>query len=152
MLRKSRKKLKAEPENDYLEYQQKLKSLIVEHRVIYEKTAGTKINKNILEINKTAKNILQCLIDDRSRLAKLRLFIDYYLPELAQILNQYIAIKANNISSAQAADIIEQVEDFVPIAETAFGRILENITIQDDSDVEIDIKIMIEKLKKKRLL
>ena len=152
MLRQRRKKRKTEHENDSLEYQQKLKSLILELRAIYEKTAGTKINKGILEITKTTKNILQCLIDDNSKTAKLRLFIDYYLPELVQIINQYIAIKSNNISSEQAAGIVGQIEDFIPVTEKAFGRILENITIQDNSDVEIDIKIMIENLKKKRLL
>lgn|GEM_PF-1673495 len=137
---------------DNLKYLQRLKALILELKFVYEKIAGFEIQKDVRDICKTAQKILQCLIDDNAKISGVRLFVDYYMPELIGILNQYAAIKANNISSEQAKETAAQIEGFVPLAKEAFAKILENLTVQNDADSEIDIRVMLDKLKSKSLL
>jgi len=141
-----------EPASEDLEYLQKLKSLVMQLRSSYERLAKTKIEKGVLSICKTSQKILQGLIDDNSKISGHRFFIDYYLPELVQILNQYIAIKSNNISSAQAMETIKQIDDFIPVADKAFKKVLENKATQRSSDIDVDIKIMMDNLRSKRLI
>jgi len=152
VFKRRRVKLKADSVNENLEYLQKLKNFVLQLRSIYERSAKTKIEKDVLSINKTSQKILQTLIDDNSKISGQRLLIDYYLPELVQILNQYIAIKSNNISSTSAEDTLEQIEEFIPIVNKAFKRILENIVNQRNSDIDVDIKVMLDKLSSKRLV
>ena len=152
MFKRRREKLKADLLNENLEYLQKLKSFVLQLRSIYERLAKTKIEKDVLSICKTSQKILQTMIDDNSKISGQRLLIDYYLPELVQILNQYIAIKSNSISSTNAADTLKQIEDFIPIAKKAFKKMLENKITQRSSDIDVDIKVMFDKLKSKRLV
>ena len=151
MFKRRKKRLKAELANESLEYLQRLKSLTLQLKAIYEKSVKTKIEKDVLSICKSVKNIMQVLIDDNSKMSGQRLLIDYYLPELLQILNQYIAIKTNNLSSTEALNTLEQIENFLPIADNAFKKLLENKVSQSSSDIDIDIKIMMEKLINKKL-
>ena len=144
-----RKKLRAENVNENLEYLQELKRLALELRSIYERLAKTKIEKDVLSICKTTQKILQSMTDDNKKISGQGLLIDYYLPELVQILNQYIAINSNKISSTQAKDTLKQIEDFIPIVKKAFEKILENKTTQRSSDVDVDIQIMLERLESK---
>ena len=126
MFKRRKKRLNAELANESLEYLQRLKSLSLQLIAIYEKLANTKIEKDVLSICKNVKKIMQVLIDDNSKMSGQRLLIDYYLPELVQILNQYIAIKANNLSSMEALSTLEQIENFIPIADNAFKKLLES--------------------------
>lgn len=138
--------------DDSLEYLQKLKGLILDLKLIYEKTSGLRIQGDIRDICKTTQKILQCLIDNNSKISRLKLFIEYYLPELIEILNQYTSIKSNNISSDKAINTATQIEDFIPKAKDAFNKILEDISIKNNANTEIDMKIMLSELKEKRLL
>ena len=152
MFRSRRKKFRVELANENLEYLQKLKSLVLQLRSIYERLAKTKIEKDVLIICKTTQKILQGLTDDNNKISSQGLLINYYLPELVQILNQYIAINSNKISSTQAKDTLKQIEEFIPIVKKAFEKILENKTTQRSSDIDVDIKIMLDRLKSKRLI
>ena len=151
MFKRRKKRLKTELANESLEYLQRLKSLALQLKAIYEKLAKTKIEKDVLSICKSVKNIMQVLIDDNSKMSGQRLLIDYYLPELVQILNQYIAIKTNNLSSIEALSTLEQIENFIPIADNAFKKLLESKVSHSSSDIDVDIKIMLDKFKDKKL-
>jgi len=152
MFKSRRKKLRPELTNENIEYLQTLKSLVLQLKLIYEKLAKTKIEKDVLTICKTTQKILQNLTDDNSKISGQGLLIDYYLPELVQILNQYIAINSNKISSTQAKETLRQIEKFIPTVKNAFEKILENKATQKSSDIDVDIKIMLDKLKTKQLI
>jgi len=137
---------------DNMKHLQDLKALIIELRSVHEKTAGQRIQKDVRDICNTAQKILECLIRDNTKLSGARLFIEYYMPELIGILNQYISIKENNISSAQAKETATQIEGFAPVVKEAFGKLLENLISQNGDDPEIDIRVMLDRLKSKSLL
>ena len=141
--------------NDNIELLQRLKGLIMELKAIYEKTMGTNIQKEVMEISKTTQKILQCLIDgndDNNEVSKHRLFIEYYLPELVGILKQYATIKELNIAGESATKSVARIESFIPKARSAFSRILEDVAIRDSVSTEADIQIMIGELERNGFL
>ncbi|MCL1983735.1 MAG: hypothetical protein FWG53_11715 [Clostridiales bacterium] len=135
-----------------LEYLQKLKATLMELKLIYERTSGLKIQKDVLEICRSTQKILQCLTECGSKIPKAKLFIDYYLPELAGILNQYVAIKAGCASSEEASRTAALIEEFVPEARRAFDRILESVAVQSSASTGAEIEILFAELKKNKLL
>ena len=152
MLNRKNKGKPVKEADDRLECLQKLKGLILELQLAYEKTTGAKINKDVLGICKTTRKIYQSLIDDSSKISKQKLFIDYYLPESIGILNRYAAIKANKFTGDQAITTAALIEEFIPKLKIAFDKILEDMTVQSGAATEIDIKILIDELYGKRLL
>lgn len=147
-----KKRAVSQDPDDHLIYLQKLKGLVIRLKLVCEKMKGSKLKKDVQDITQTTENILQCLIDDHQKIRKRTLYITYYLPEFVGILEQYAAIKENNLTGGQARNTAKQIELFVPKAREAFQRILEGIVIDDPLDTEVDIKIMLEELREKDLL
>jgi exoribonuclease R len=133
--------------NENLVYLQKLKACLIELKLLYEKTKGQKIQRDVLSLVKSAQNLLQCLIDDERKIAYARWCIDYYWPELTGIVKEYVAIKGNHIESEDALKTARQIEDFLPKAGEAMNRILEKISIKNHAESEIDMKILLDELK-----
>lgn len=136
----------------YVELLQKIKSAIIDFKRIYEKTAKQPIQKNVKNICKTTENILKEVIENKQKLRKLTMFVEYYLFETINILEQYVKIKENRLNSDDSEKLVKEIEKFIPQAEIAFTKILEYLTIPANNKTEIDIAVMIEELKSKKLL
>lgn len=134
--------------NENLVYLQKLKRCTIELKLLYEKVSGQNIQGDVLSLVKSAQKILQCLVDDNRKIADARLCIDYYLPELIGIIGEYVRINANRIKSEQALRTVAQIEEFLPKAGEAMSRILEKIVVRKNACAEIDMKILLDELKR----
>jgi len=129
-----------------------LKKNNLELKALYENSKKISINKKLKEICKTSDKILVECINDNSKISKLNLFINYYQIELIKILVQYISIKTNKIESDEAIAYIVKVNELMDEIPKAFNKILEELVMIENKNIDVDIKIMLKSLEDKKLI
>ena len=147
-----KKEEKNDIRNFFINQLQTLKKNNLELKSLYEKSKSYSINKNIKEICKTSDKILEVCINDNSRISKLNLFINYYQVEIIKIVSQYVSIKNNKIESNETKDFISKVDEFIGDVAGAFNNILEELIIDNNKNIDVDIKIMLKSLEDTKLL
>lgn len=141
-----------ETQNYLLTQLQNLKKNNLLLKDIYNKALKYDIKKYIKDICKTSDKILAECINDNSKVSKLNLFINYYQADIIKILNNYIAIKENNIESEESNEFVQKVDEFIKNVNIAFENILGNLVIVKENDIDADIKIMLDSLANNKLL
>ncbi len=119
----------------------------------------TALKKNIVDININARisNILKTCniineIADEDNNHKVNKLINYYAPELINILEDYVEIEKTQLISEENAMFKVNVMKIVEHSEKAFNKILQSMLDTTIKKSNIDIKVLEKMLKEENLL
>ena len=152
MLRRLRAKKVDEETQSNIKILQTLKSDIREVRGCYAELAKCKIANNVKEICKTSDLIRKEVSLNQSKLPKVNLFVQYYIPVLLKMLRQYIDIKKNKLTNEESIKNKAAIEDMLPKIQCAFTELLNQLFSDENRDVDLEIQVINDELKQRGLL
>jgi len=116
-------------------------------REIYGEVRNYKIANNLKKICIINDKIFKEISLNQNKISGSATYIDYYIPTLIKILEQYSNIKENKLKDTLNESTVANIEKAVDDIEVAFNKILNGLYKGDNNDVYVEIKVLLSELK-----
>lgn len=106
------------------------------------KIQNVEVSKDIDDIVKVSKNILNRVQEYPKKVQEIRKFISYYLPTIAKMLDYYTELENETFESENVKSSKKKIENMLNQVEKAFKEQLDRLYDDEALDISSDIKVM----------
>lgn len=106
------------------------------------KIKDEKIRENTDDLIKTARTILIRVRSVPEEMPALRKFMDYYLPTIKKMVENYQDFEEKNLQSPEIKNAMLEIEQSIDIIDSAFQKLLNNLFSETAVDVTTDVKVL----------
>lgn len=132
--------------NDNIKLLQDLKKEIRKIKNIYGESEKYPIVNDLKEICKTCDKIIDEVSLNQDKIKKINKFINYYIPALIKILEQYMNIKKNKLSDCESKEMVVKIEKMLSNVHNSFNVILNQLFNNQNIDIDAEIKVLLGEL------
>lgn len=132
--------------NNEIENLRNLKIQIYELRKIYDLLEVGNLKTDVKECVIILDKIYKEVAINSNKIRKVQRIIDYYIVTLEKILNRYITLKTNKISTNESEALYIKIEMFVPKVKEGFEKAYTSLFSDEILDVDAEIEVMIKEL------
>ena len=136
--------------NDQIQNLRNLKIQIHELRKIYDLLEVGKLKTYVKECVIILDKIYKEVAINSNKIRKIQRIIDYYIVTLQKILNRYITLKTNKISTKESEELYIKIEMFVPKVKECFEKAYTSLFSDEILDIDAEIEVMMKELGTKK--
>jgi 5-bromo-4-chloroindolyl phosphate hydrolysis protein. len=115
-------------------------------REMYGKVRNYNIASNLKNVCILNDKIFKEVSLNQDKLEKVSTFMNYYIPTLIKILQQYVYIKENEMKDTLSENTIVSIEKAICDVELAFNKILSRLYKDDNQDIYAELKVLLSEL------
>ena len=123
-----------------------------EMRVLCDSIPGDKLKKKITDIILVVDKIFKNLHDDKNDYKQVKRFADYYLPTTIKLLHTYDRLGSKNIQGENVTGMLEQIDAALDMILESYIKFFDSLFENQVMDIETDIVVLENMLKKEGLL
>lgn len=138
-----------EPENDLIKQGKIIAGQLNEKR---DSLYYTNIGAQVEEIANTTNKILEFVDKYPEKARKLNKFIEYYMPTTVKLLSSYEHLNMQNLSGKNIDEASRKIEDMVQNLSHAFSKQHDALFEEKSLDIDSEIKVLSDILKREGLL
>lgn len=118
------------------------KKSVAEIRTINLRIPDPEITKKLDRIESVTELIFKKAAENQTNIRQVRRFMDYYLPTTISLLNRYIELRDNGISTESSVAAQEKIIGMLDTVVVAFENELNSLYENDLVDITADIEVM----------
>jgi len=130
-----------------IEELQVIKKAMNNMKKTYLNIPDTKFKQNVKNIINWLDKIYAEIFSDNIKLKKFRMYGDYYLPTITDLIDRYNVIKAKKLTSEDAINIINKIEETIEKLEEHFKRVYNGFFENEILDLDAEIKVLLHEIK-----
>ena len=104
--------------------------------------------QNVKKIINWLDKIYEEIFNDNNKLKKFRMYGDFYIPTITNLIDRYNVIKLKKIKSEDAIQIINKIEETIRKLDNHFEKVYNGFFENEILDLDAEIKVLLHELKK----
>ena len=106
------------------------------------------IKQDVKKIINWLDKIYEEIFNDKNKLKKFKMYGEFYLPTIKNIIDRYNVIKVKKINSQEAIHTTNKIEETIKKLNEHFEKVYNSFFENEVLDLDADIRVLLHEIKK----
>ena len=130
-----------------IEEMQAIKKAMNNLKKSYLNISDDNFKQNVKKIINWIDKIYEEIFNDNIKLKKFRMYGEYYLPTITNLIDRYNVIKAKKLTSGDAIHITNKIEETIEKLNNHFENVYNGFFESEILDLDAEIKVLLHEIK-----